>query len=140
MPAASTSVKRTPFALVGLGTVGASVAANALCYYLAGTLVSYDQEFLPLASVGGAIIMTLAPAIIAVLLYAALRHFTRHAVPIFTTLSAVVFGVSLIPVFTYIPTVPGSTGAQTAILIVMHVVAAVVIVGMLTAPDRARPR
>jgi hypothetical protein len=33
---------------------------------------------------------------------------------------------------TYIPTVPGATSGQTAILMVMHVVAASVIVWMLT--------
>ena len=41
-----------------------------------------------------------------------------------STVVAVVFVVSLIPVFTYIPTVPGATDAQTAILVMMHVIAA----------------
>jgi hypothetical protein len=138
--AGSRSVKRTPFALLGAGAVLASVVANTLCYYVGGALVTYDSRFLPLASVGGAIIMTLAPAIVAVLLYAALRRFTHYAARIFTIVSAAVFVVSLIPVFTYIPTVPGSTGAQMAILVMMHVVAACVIVRMLTLSDRASAR
>ena len=41
--------------------------------------------------------------------------------------------LSLIPDIAYIPTVPGATAGQTVMLMVMHVVAAVVIVGMLTA-------
>src|SRR5216684_1544144 len=130
--AGSPTINWSRFALVGPGTVLAAVAANALLYFIAGTVVAYDAEFLPLASVGGAIIMTLAPAIVAVLLYAALRRFTNHPARNFAVIAAIVFVVSLIPVFTYIPTVPGSTDAQTAVLVMMHVVAAGVIVRMLT--------
>ena len=134
--AASPTVNWSRFALVGPGTVLAAVAANVLVYFVAGTLVAYNAEFLPLASVGGAIIMTLAPAIVAVLLYAALLRFTRHPARSFTIISAIVFIVSLIPVFTYIPSVAGVTNAQTAILVVMHVVAASVIVALLTSIRR----
>src|SRR5207248_8913783 len=51
--AASPTVNWTRFALVGPGTVLAAVAANVLVYLVAGTLVAYNAEFLPLASVGG---------------------------------------------------------------------------------------
>jgi 8-oxo-dGTP pyrophosphatase MutT (NUDIX family) len=51
---------------------------------------------------------------------------------IFTVISAITFVVTLIPDFTYIPTVPGSSPAQTAILVLMHVIAATVIVRLLT--------
>jgi hypothetical protein len=133
---ASPTVHWSRFALVGPGTVLAAVAANALLYFIAGTVVAYNTEFLPLASVGGAIIMTLAPAIGAVVLYAALLRFTRHAARIFTSISGVVLIISLVPVFTYIPTVPGVTNAQIAILFLMHVVAASVIVTLLTSIRR----
>ena len=136
--AGSPTVNWSRFALVGPGTVLAAVAANALFYFVAGAVVAYNSEFLPLASVGGAIIMTLAPAIVAVLLYAALLRFTRHPARIFTIISALVFIISLIPVFTYIPTVPGVTNAQIAILVLMHVVAASVIVALLTSIRRTQ--
>jgi hypothetical protein len=55
-----------------------------------------------------------------------------HTCRIFTIISAIVFVVTLIPDVTYIPTVPGSTPAQTAILMMMHVVAASVILRLLT--------
>jgi tryptophan-rich sensory protein len=138
--APSPSVKRTPFALLGVGTVLASVTANTLCFFVGGALVTYDPEFLPLANVSGEIIMTVVPAILAVLLYAALRRFTQHPARIFTIVAAIVFVVTLIPVFTYIPTVPGWTSAQAAVLVVMHTLAACVIVGMLTNPDRSPTR
>ena len=126
------------FALVGLGTVVAAVIANLVVYFVGAVVVGYDPEFLPLATVGGTLFFTIIPAVVAVLLYAALLRFTRHPARIFTIIAAVVFVVTLIPDFTYIPTVPGVTGGQIAILVLMHVVAAAVIVGLLT--TLARPR
>ena len=137
--AASHTGSRARFALQGIGTVVAAVGANALFYFVGSAVVAYDPEFLPLANVSGAIIFTVMPAIVAVLLYAGLRRFTRHPARIFTVISAIVFVVTLIPDFTYIPTVPGSTSAQTAILVMMHAVAAAVIVRMLTTSTRRTP-
>ena len=124
--------RRSRFALLSVGTVLASVLANTVFYFVASLVVAYDSEFLPLASVGGAIIMTLSAGIVAVPLYAALLRFTRNPARIFTGISAVVFVLTLIPVFTYIPTVPGWTSAQSAILVSMHIIAAYVIVRGLT--------
>src|SRR5438105_13203059 len=136
----ASTVNWSRFPRVGPGTVLAAVAANALFYFIAGTLVAYNAEFLPLASVGGAIIMTLAPAIVAVGLYAALLRFTGNPARVFMIISAIVLIISLIPVFTYIPTVPGVTNAQIAILCLMHVVAASVIVALLTSIRRSGVR
>ncbi|HEY7908165.1 MAG TPA: DUF6069 family protein, partial [Thermomicrobiales bacterium] len=100
----------------------------------------YDPRFLPLADVSGEIVFTLPAAIGAVLLYAALLRFARHPARTFAIISAVVFVVATIPDFTYIPSVPGATAGQTAVLVVMHIVAAGVIVGMLTSFGRAKGR
>jgi hypothetical protein len=121
-------------------TVVAATLANALFYYAAGQFVAYDSQFAPLENVSGAVIFTLFFAVGAVLLYAVLRRFTRQANRIFTVISAVFLVVSVIPDITYIPTVPGSSNAQTAILIVMHVIAAAVIVGMLSSSAQADAR
>ena len=48
--------------------------------------------------------------------------------------------VTLIPDFTYIPTVPGASNGQTAILVLMHVIAASVIVRLLTSTPARQPR
>ena len=106
----------------------------------AGALVSYDPQFLPLANVSGAIVFTLPAAIVAALIYAALFRFARRPARTFTIISAIVFVVTLIPDFAYIPSVPGVTVAQTAILVLMHIVAAVVIVRMLTTLPRPQSR
>ena len=81
----------------------------------------------------GAAIFTLVPAIDrrdAAVGGSAAPH--PPPVVIFNVISAVVFVVILVPDFTYIPTVPGSSNGQTAILVLMHVIAASVIVRLLT--------
>ncbi|MBA2277947.1 MAG: hypothetical protein H0W06_09325 [Chloroflexia bacterium] len=128
------------FALVGVGTVVAAVVANVLVYFIGSVLVGYDPGFVVLATVGGTILFTLVPAVVAVLLYAVLPRFTANPARVFRIIAAVVFVVTLIPDFTYIPTVPGASGGQTAILVLMHAVAASVIVGMLTTVAHPRPR
>ena len=128
------------FALVGLGTIVAALAANLVVYAIGSALVGYDPRFLPLAGPSGTIFFTIVPAVVAVLLFALLLRFTANPARIFTVVAAVVLVLSLVPDITYIPTLPGATAAQTAVLMVMHVVAAVVIVGMLTRQAGRRGR
>ena len=137
-PVASGPVSRGRFALVGLCTVAAAVIANLLVYALGSAIVGYDPGFIVLANASGTILFTVVPAIVAVMLYAALMRFTSNPARIFTNIAVVVLIVSLIPDLIYIPSVPGASSAQTAILMVMHVVAASVIVSMLTILTRSR--
>ena len=137
-PVAPRPVSRGRFALVGLATVVAAVLANLLVYALGSVVVGYDPQFIVLANASGTILFTVVPAIVAVLLYAALMRFTSNPARIFTNIAIVVLILSLIPDLTYIPSVPGATSGQTAILMLMHVVAAVVIVSMLTTLTRSQ--
>lgn len=137
---ASRTTRRGRYALVGLATVAAAVIANVVVYSLGALLVGYHSGFIVLANPSGIALFTVVPAIVATLLYAALRRFARRPERTFAGIAAVVFVVTTIPDFTYIPTVPGATAGQTAVLVLTHVVAAAVIVGMLTrlSPPRAR--
>ncbi len=137
-PAASPAVSRGRFALVGLGTVAAAVIANLLVYALGSVVVGYDPRFVVLANASGTILFTVVPAVVAVLLYAVLMRFSGDPARIFTNVAVVVLIVSLIPDLTYIPSVPGASSGQTAILMLMHVVAAGVILWMLTTLTRSR--
>jgi hypothetical protein len=137
-PEAPRAVSWGRFALVGLGTVIAAVLANLLVYLIGSVVVGYDPQFVVLANASGTILFTVGPAIVAVLLYAALMSFTSNPARIFTNIAIVVLILSLIPDLTYIPSVPGASSGQTAILMVMHVVAAVVIVSMLTRLSRSQ--
>jgi hypothetical protein len=139
-PEASRAVSWGRYALVGLGTVIAAVLANLLVYLIGSVVVGYDPQFVVLANASGTILFTVVPAIVAVLLYAALLRFIRNPARIFTNIAIVVLILSLIPDLTYIPSVPGASSGQTAILMLMHVVAAVVIVGMLTRLTRQQAR
>jgi hypothetical protein len=58
------------YARIGLLTIGASVVANAVFFYLAQVAVQYDPAFLPLGNVSAPIIFTLFPAVVAAMLYA----------------------------------------------------------------------
>ncbi len=129
-------------ALVGLATTVTAAVLNSLVYFAGGAVVSYDPDFIIFQNVSPTIIFTVFPAIIATVLYGLLRRFTARPERIFMVVSAVVLLVSFIPDLTYIPTVEGASAGQTTILLLMHVVAAVVIVGMLTtlAPGTSRGR
>ena len=128
------------FVRVGIATVIAATVANVLVYFIGGAFVAYNAQFLPLADVVGSISFTLPAAIIAVVLYAILLRRASNPPRTFTIIAAVIFVVTLIPDFTYTPTLPGATAGQTTILVLMHVVAAAVIVRMLTTLARPQAR
>jgi hypothetical protein len=137
-PESSSAINWGRYALVGLATIVAAVAANVLVYVIGRAVIPVDPRFIVLTTVQPTIIFTIVPAIVAVLLYALLLRLTTNPERIFTWIAAVVLVLSIVPDLTYIPTVPGATAGQTALLVVMHVVAAVVIVAMLTGLARAR--
>jgi hypothetical protein len=121
----------------GLLAIGASVLANAVFFYLAQVAVQYDPAFLPLGNVSAPIIFTAFPAAVAAVLYAGLLQFVRRqAAMVFTVISAITFVVTLVPDFTYIPTVDGVSNTEIAVLVVMHAIAAGVITRGLTSVRR----
>lgn len=133
-------VNRGRFALIGLATVVASVLANVVFYYLAGTVVDYHPDFPPLANAGGTLFFTIFFAIGAVLVYAGLLRWACNPARIFTIISAVVLALSIVPDVTIIPSTEGASNGQTTVLILLHFVAAAVIVWMLTNLTRSQAR
>jgi hypothetical protein len=132
--------KRHAFAKLGIATVIAAVLANAIAYFIGDAIVGYDPDFLVLSNVSGAVIFTFVAAVVAVFVYGAFLRFSANPARQFTLVSAVLLALSIIPDLTMIPSEEGASNGQTAVLIVMHVVAAVVIVGMLTSYRRPRGR
>lgn len=116
----------------GLAAVVGSGLATVLVYYAGETVVRYDPDFVELGSAVGDGIFTSVLAVGAFLVYAALLRFARKPVRTFTIVSAVVLVLSLIPDFTIARSDPGSSDAQVAVLVLMHIVAAAVIVPVLT--------
>src|SRR5438128_2142743 len=76
------------YARTGLLTIGASVLANAVFYYLAQVAVQYDPAFLPLGNVSAPIIFTVFPAVVATVLYAGLLRFVRRQAAMVVTISS----------------------------------------------------
>src|SRR5687767_2851849 len=106
------SVSWGQYARIGLATIVAAVAANTLFYFIADALVTYDPAFEILTNVSATIAVTAQASTIAVLLYAALLRFSSNPPRLFTIISAIVFLVTLVPDFTYVPGLPGASTAQ----------------------------
>ncbi len=137
--AASRSIDRGTLIRIGAATVGAAILANAIFYYIGSTFVRYDDDFLPLASVGPTIFFTFIFSTIAVLVYTALQRFSANPVRTFLIVAAIALGISALPDLFALPSEEGASNGQIAILLSMHVIAAAIIVGMLTTlahPDR----
>ena len=136
----SRSTGRGHFTKIGLATVAAAVLANALFYFIARAFVTYDPDFIILSNVSGAVIFTAFFAIAAVAVYAGLVRFTDNAVRNFKVIAAVFLVVSIVPDYTMILDEPGTSLGQATVLALMHVIAAAVIVPMLTVLARPAER
>jgi apolipoprotein N-acyltransferase len=124
--------KPRSYARLGIATVFTAVIANMLVYFAGDAAIGYDPDFLVLSNVSGIAIFTFVPAVVSVLLYAALLRKTSRPERVFTIIATVLLVLSVIPDFTIIPSEEGASNGQTAILVLTHVVAAGIIVGMLT--------
>jgi hypothetical protein len=90
---ASRATRRGRYALVSLATVVAAVLANVAVYYLGALLVGYHSGFIVLANPSGIALFTVVPAIVAILLYAALRRFARRPARTFAGIAVVLVGM-----------------------------------------------
>ncbi len=133
----SAGVSNGRFAKLALATTVFATLANVVVYFLADLFVHYHPDFVILQDVSATVITTAISAVVASLLYAGLLRFTDNPVRNFSVISAIVFVVTTVPDFTYIPGVEGASSAQAAVLVLMHVVAAAIITGTLT--KLARP-
>ena len=131
------SVSKARFAKIALATTIFATLANVVVYFLADLFVQYHPRFPHPSGCHRHCITTSMAAVVASLLYAGLLRFTANPARNFSIVSAVVFVVTTVPDFTYIPGVEGGSTAQASVLALMHVVAATIITGMLT--KLARP-
>lgn len=131
-PRATSAIRWGRVSLVGLATVLAANIATVIVFFIGDAIVGYDPEFLVLDGPGPTITFTVFFSILAVLVYALVLRFSRNPVRHYTIIAAVALVLSIVPDLTYIPTVEGSSNGQVAVLVIMHIVAAAVIVAMLT--------
>ena len=118
----------------GLLTISASVVATLVVRALALALFDISPEFEPLATAGRTVILTVIFVFLAVLVFAAVRRFAARPARLFRNIAVVALLLSLVPVLTDggSAAFPGASGVAVAVLIVQHVVAATVVVWMLT--------
>ena len=138
MQATSTDTVRTERVVWGrLVPAGAlalvlAVSANALVYLVASSLGAMPQDVD--ANGQGPITVTMvaitsvAGAAAGTLVYAIVGRFTRRPVRAFRALSALALVLSFAGPFT----IPGAPAAMVAALLLMHAVAAIAVVGLLT--------
>ena len=108
----------------------AATLANALVYLVASAIGAIPSDFVipgpgtPL-TLGMVLGTTVVPALLAAMVFALLGRFTRRPVRNFVVLAALLLVLSFVTPLT----VPGAPLSMVLALEVMHVVAAVVIVG-----------
>lgn len=114
-----------------LGTVAATVANVVVLY---GALAAFDipDAFEPL-QVGRVVFLTLLGGLFAVLAYALVQRRSGQPARTFVKVAAVALVVSWVPdVLLLVSEQPGATTTGVTVLMVMHAVAAALIVGALT--------
>ncbi len=118
---------------VGPLTILAATVANVIIQQIAVAVLNPDPAFLPLTQMPP-IIFTVVGVLGAVVVYAVIGRFSRQPVRLFRRVALVALVVSFIPDILMLVTGfnPGTTAANVAVLILMHVVAWGIAVGMLT--------
>jgi hypothetical protein len=123
---------------VGPLTIVAAVVANALLRQIAVAVLQPDPRFPPL-SPAMPIVFTVIGVLGAVVVYALVGRFARNPIQLFRRIALVALVVSLVPDILMLATGfnPGTTVANVAVLMVMHVVAWAISIRMLTTLARA---
>ena len=122
---------------VGPLAIGGAIIANVVTRYVAGKLLPIPPEFehLDYSWISG---FTAAGVAGAVLTFALIGRVARRPIRLFRIVSAVALVFSFVPDIALLITnvMPGTNGLAVGLLMVLHVVAAVVSVGILTTLGR----
>ncbi|MDH3208189.1 MAG: DUF6069 family protein [Gemmatimonadota bacterium] len=123
--------------IAGLKAVGGAVIATLAVRWLGVTVLTIPPEFLPLAGPGPTIFFTTVSGVAAVGVFALVRRLSSRPVSLFRKIAGVVLVLSFLPDLGLLSegaadAFPGATPAGVSVLMLMHVVAAAVIVWVLT--------
>jgi uncharacterized protein DUF6069 len=118
---------------VGPLTILAAIVANVVIQQVAVAVLQPDPLFMPLTLIVP-IVFTFVGVLGAVIVYALIGRFSQQPVRLFRRVALVTLVVSFIPDILMLITKfnPGTTTANVAVLILMHIVAWGIAVGMLT--------
>ncbi|WP_332897590.1 hypothetical protein [Haladaptatus sp. CMSO5] len=104
----------------GALAVGVSLLAVIVVRGIVGTLLTVPAGFNPLVW-GEMLTVTASAALVATVVYGLFDRFTKKVARNFLAVAALVFIFFLFPLFTVVPTLPGSTTTLTAVAFVLHV-------------------
>ena len=118
---------------IGLATIVAATLANFVIQQLAVALLQPDPLFGPLMVVPP-ILFTVIGVVGAIIVYALAGRFSSQPITLFRRIALIVLLVSLIPdvALLYANAMPGTTLGTIGALMLMHVAAWAITVGMLT--------
>ncbi|MEW6734393.1 MAG: DUF6069 family protein [Acidobacteriota bacterium] len=115
---------------VGPLTVSAAVVANLIVRFIALSLLDIPLRFSPLAHPGPVITLTTVGVTGSVIVFAIVSKFAKHPIRLFRIIAIVVLLISFLPDLAML-TIPGISVLAVVVLMLMHVVAAAISVGLL---------
>jgi hypothetical protein len=123
--------------IAGLKAVGGAIVATSAVRWMAVAVLDIPADFLPLDGPGPVIFFTAAAGIVAVGVYGLIRRFASRPERAYRWIAVGVLLVSFVPDLWLLSdgaaeVYSGATPAGVAVLMVLHVVAAAVIVPVLT--------
>lgn len=123
---------------IGPLTIIAAIVANVVVQQLAIAMLRPDPQFIPL-TLGATIAFTLIGVLGAVIVFGLVGRFARRPIWLFQRIAWVTLLVSLIPdvLLGISGFMPGATTANVVVLMLMHIVAGVISIGMLSRLARA---
>jgi hypothetical protein len=124
---------------VGPLTIVVATIASFIIQQLAVAVLRPDPAFLPLTLMPP-IIFTIVGVLGAVIVFALVARFARNPIPLFRRIALITLAVTFIPDILMLITGfnPGTNLANVLVLMLMHVVAWAITVGMLTRLSVAR--
>jgi hypothetical protein len=127
--------------LAGLAAAVLAAAVNSLIRVAAVAVLDPDPGFDPLGPIQP-VLLTVGGVLAGTAVLAALTRLVANPVRVFRVVAVIAVGLSFVPDLLLLvadpPPFPGTTGATVATLALMHVVAALIAVPMLTTLPRAR--
>ncbi|HEX5690472.1 MAG TPA: DUF6069 family protein [Roseiflexaceae bacterium] len=116
----------------------AAVVVNIIIQQIAAAVLQPDPQFMPL-TIGVVSTFTVIGVLGAVLVYALIGRFSQRPIMLFRRVALIALVVSLIPdiLMAFTGFIPGTTVPNVIVLMIMHVAAWAVAVGVLTRFARA---
>ena len=117
---------------MGVLSIVAATALNVLIGYAAATFLEISRMFWPLNGYGTIVAFTVIGVAGATVVYALVTRYSRNPMRLFLRVAVAALALSFVPDILLLVFAPGATLISVGVLMLMHVAAFLVSVGMLT--------